>query len=264
MDWTNERYVRAYTRDTADYLVLSWQARGLWWEVLRKADRSGVIATSHGARGIAALVRWPLEVVQEALMELLADGCIRECEGGFVLPNYLDAQEATASTAQRKRESRESRRLQKVTIRDHEGTNRDQMSRAVTSGHAESQDVTPNLAEPSLTDPREETSPPPLTLSGPELPKAERAVKRKKPAVPIPDDWKPRDHERRKAAELGLDADREAMRFRDHHASKGNTFVDHDAAFRMWLGNSLRFQGGNGAAAPSATAAIGIRPTTLL
>jgi hypothetical protein len=149
MDWTNERYVRAYVRDTADYLVLSWQARGLWWEVIRKADRSGVVATNHGARGVAALVRWPIEVVQDALSELVADGCIQECAGGFVLPNYMPAQEAAKSTSERKRESRESRRLQMVTIRDPSGTNRDQESQSVTPSHTESRNVTPNQTKPN-------------------------------------------------------------------------------------------------------------------
>ncbi len=78
----------------------------------------------------------------------------------------------------------------------------------------------------------------------------------------MPDGWQPRDHERGKAAELGLNCDREAERFRDHHAAKGSVMADWDAAFRTWLGNAQRFQGGNGAAAPSSAAAI--RPTTLL
>lgn len=61
------------------------------------------------------------------------------------------------------------------------------------------------------------------------------------PSRAIPGDWSPRPEERAKAARDGLDADAEAERFRDHHAAKGSTFVDWDAAFRTWLGNSLRF-----------------------
>ncbi len=43
MDWSNEHYVRVYTRDTRDLLAITWQARALWWEMLRKADQSGVV-----------------------------------------------------------------------------------------------------------------------------------------------------------------------------------------------------------------------------
>jgi hypothetical protein len=172
MDWTNERYVRAYVRDTADYLVLSWQARGLWWEIIRKADRSGVVATNHGARGVAALVRWPIEVVQDALAELVEDGCIQECPGGFVLPNYMPAQESAKSTSERKRESRESRRLQMVTNRDPSGTNRDQESQSVTPSHTESRNVTPNQTKPNQE--REGDAAAPLADSSP--PKPDKAA----------------------------------------------------------------------------------------
>src|SRR6185503_5891868 len=99
MDWANESYVRVYTRDTADWQVLSWQARGLWLEMLRKADRSGVIQTSHGVKGIAALVRWPVDVVSTALSELIEDGCVRgsEAPSGFIIPNFIEAQETPKS-----------------------------------------------------------------------------------------------------------------------------------------------------------------------
>jgi hypothetical protein len=95
-------------------------------------------------------------VVSLALEELLADGRIRECSNprGYILPNYIAAQETPSSTAQRKREERERRRdvaNDSVTKRDAEVTIRDEKSRDVTDGHAESQDVTPCLAVPNQT-----------------------------------------------------------------------------------------------------------------
>lgn len=178
MDWANERYVRLYTRDTADDLVLSWQAQGLWPLLLRKADRAGVIATNHGARGIAALVRWPAEVVAIALPELLEDGRIRACTEppGYVIPNYLPAQETPSSDAQRKRDERERRREganNSVTERDSDVTKRDQKSRAVTRGHAESRAVTPSLAVPVRSDPsRAEPSEVGSVSAAPPLPRS--------------------------------------------------------------------------------------------
>jgi len=156
MDWSNEAYVRVYTRDTADYQVLSWQARGLWLELLRKADRSGVIQTAHGTRGIAALLRWPVDVIEPALGELLKDGCVlaSESPSGLVIPNFIDAQEAKKSDRLRQELSRKNRNVtsrdSSVTKRDSDVTKRDQTSQPVTGGHAVSQDVTLCCALPSV------------------------------------------------------------------------------------------------------------------
>lgn len=65
----------------------------------------------------------------------------------------------------------------------------------------------------------------------------------------IEPDWKPRQQERDRAADAGLDADREAEHFRDHHSAKGSRMLDWDAAFRTWLRNALRFNGGRRAKA---------------
>ena len=112
MDWSSERYVRLYVRDTDDWLSLSWQAQGLLPQLLRKATRSGLIDTKRGAKGVAVLTRWPLDVVERALAELLADGVLVACEGGYAFPNFIDAQEAVKGDALRSREKRER-------LRDH-------------------------------------------------------------------------------------------------------------------------------------------------
>ena len=112
MDWENERYVRAYTRDTADLLAVGWQGRAVLWEMLRKADRAGIV--EGDAEVLPELLRIPREVVAEGLPRLLGRGCVEsgtidgaEC---FVIPNFIDAQEARQSDAQRKRDSRGRRR----------------------------------------------------------------------------------------------------------------------------------------------------------
>lgn len=124
MDWTNERYVRLYTRDTDDWLVLSWQARALFPLLLRKVDRSGFLDTKRGVIGVAAQTGLPLEIVTAGLPDLLRDGSVVECEGGYLMPNYIDAQEAPQSDAQRAKELRERRR----------DRNRKGASRNVTAG----------------------------------------------------------------------------------------------------------------------------------
>jgi hypothetical protein len=148
VDWTNERYVRFYTRDTVEWLCLSWHARGLFGLLMRVSDRAGVIELGVvGPKGIAPLVHAPWKDIEGPLAELLEDGCIvhETCDSGtsrLLLPNFLAAQEATASDAQRQRESRARRRT--VTLRDDMASHSvTETSRSVTAGHVQSQAVTP-------------------------------------------------------------------------------------------------------------------------
>ena len=54
MDWSNERYVRVYTRDTADWLALSTDAQDLLLLLLRRL-RIGVDSATASAQPIAVL-----------------------------------------------------------------------------------------------------------------------------------------------------------------------------------------------------------------
>jgi hypothetical protein len=110
MRWPDERYVRLYTRDTIDWLALSFEAQGLLALLLRKADRAGLIKLGrHGKRGVAAALghahRWA--VIGLALEELLADGVVVLGDEALVVRNFVEAQEAQQSDAARKRAQRE-------------------------------------------------------------------------------------------------------------------------------------------------------------
>lgn len=108
MNWSDERYVRVYVRDTTDWLLWTWQARALFVLLLRKADRSGVIALGrHGVKGVVALTSIPWEVAEPALAELLEDGCLEHRDGGLHVRNFEAAQEATASPRRRQQDWRE-------------------------------------------------------------------------------------------------------------------------------------------------------------
>lgn len=195
MDWSNEDYVRLYTRETDDDLVLSWQARAVWHEMLKRFDRSGLIAMRRGRMGLAALLRLPIEIVDGAIPELLTDGRIRELDIGYFAPNFMEAQEATKSDKQRQKESRERRHARsmggdsQVTKRDSYVTNRDHNPSSVTERDADvtnrdrssrggggsvtltSADPDPNLREPPArahaippTAPPTPTEPPKITI----------------------------------------------------------------------------------------------------
>mgnify|MGYP000234527247 CR=1 FL=1 len=71
--------------------------------------------------------------------------------------------------------------------------------------------------------------------------------KRRRPEVPLPDDWVPSDRNLADAASRGFskqEIDREAHQFRDHHLARDTRFRDWDAAWRTWLGNARRFADG--------------------
>jgi hypothetical protein len=173
MRWEDERYVRVYTRDTGEWLALGWEAQALFMLLLRKADRAGLVPTGKaGIRGLAALAGMPLDVVQRVALLLLEDGCLREATGGYVIPNFIVAQEARASDAQRKRDQRERDRdkaiasgssgsrsgmdseASVVRAQSQNGVTQGghaMESHAVTGGHAG--EVTPSLTVPSRTVP---------------------------------------------------------------------------------------------------------------
>lgn len=151
MRWEDERYVRIYTRDTADWLALSFDAQALFVLLLRKIDRAGLLPLGkHGNRSVAAVLGqgalWPR--LEPALEELLADGCIRIEGSTLVVPNFIEAQEAAMSDRQRKAEQRARARDQAAPPRDDPSRNVTECHEPVTPGHAASQEVTPNCAVP--------------------------------------------------------------------------------------------------------------------
>lgn len=182
MRWSDERYVRVYTRDTGEWLALGWEAQALFLFALRKADRAGIVQTGKArARGLAGMTGMPLDVVERVLPLLLEDGCLRESAGGYIIPNFIAAQETPSSDAQRKRDQRERDRdkavaegstgsragldaettmsRRRVTSECHSGMSRPDVtqdghamrSHEVTSGHAGT--VTPNRAVPCRAEP---------------------------------------------------------------------------------------------------------------
>jgi hypothetical protein len=111
MRWEDERYVRVYTRDTITWNMLPWQSRTLWPLILRKVDRAGLLDLGrHGARGLAVTVGIPVEHVDPGLKGLIDDEYLEIRGTLLVVPNFIEAQEAPSSDAQRKRESRERAR----------------------------------------------------------------------------------------------------------------------------------------------------------
>lgn len=203
MRWSDERYVRVYTRDTVDWQSLSFDAQALLVLLLRKVDRAGLLPLGkHGKRGVAIAIGHPREWprLEPALEELLADGCIRMLEDGrLFVPNYIDAQEAKSSDKARQQKVRELAQAlaaaQIVTQRDlasHDVTESHASSQAVTADNAASHGVTPSRAVPCLAVPSlalptsaSQSAPPEASpqASGEELPDVTKHAEPRPPLV---------------------------------------------------------------------------------
>jgi uncharacterized phage protein (TIGR02220 family) len=113
VDWSNERYVRNYVRDTADLLAIGWEGRTVLWELMRKVDRAGVLDCAE-APVVAEMLRLPVEIIDLGLPRLIARKCVvvtvLDEQSCLWIPNFMEAQEAVMSDAQRQRECRARRR----------------------------------------------------------------------------------------------------------------------------------------------------------
>lgn len=145
-NWADERYVRLYTRDTINWLSLSFEAQGLLSLLLRKANRAGVIHLGkHGKKAVAVILGHPQRwsALAGPLEELLADGAI-VLRGEYLLfPSFQAAQEARATDAARQRAKRERERDQVLA-----GDLLANVTPDVTPGHAGA--VTPPVT-PAVT-----------------------------------------------------------------------------------------------------------------
>lgn len=120
MDWSSERYVRLYTRETVEMAFWSWQALAVWPWLLARCDRNGRLGLGkHGREGLAVLLKMPAEVVSEGLDCLLSDGCVTERHDshGFVtldVPNFVAAQDtrSRAMTAAERQAAKRARDLE--------------------------------------------------------------------------------------------------------------------------------------------------------
>lgn len=269
MDWSNEDYVRVYTRDTADDYELSWQARALWHEMLRKFDRAGVINARNGWTSIARAVRMPDDVVLAAGSELERDGRVVATPKGFFAPNFTAAQTARKSDRARQQESRDRRRAEAADgatrVRSDSGPTatpqvqettqpRHTVSHDVTQSHTTSQNVTLTSADPIplLTDP----DPDPVALAPADAQKPDRPKRRK-----LPDDWRPARTDANLEAEAkararGVDLEFELQKLRDWAKADSERKDDWDATWRNWTRNARPSIGPGQRSPPSSQAVL--------
>lgn len=234
MRWEDERYVRFYTRDTPEWDAMNWRARGLFGLILRVVDRAGILKLGKrlGLRGVSVAVKAPWEEVQGPLQELLDDGCVRYVEtednAALVMPNFLAAQEAPMSTAERKRKSRETALAD--LSKSHFVPSASQFvpdgSRSVTNGHGNSR-----VAQHSTEG---------LVGSVGEVQEGGSGVvtKRDPRGTRLSEDWQPSEALVQRWSERGIDARGSLHRFRNHFCAKtgkDSTKRNWDMTFDNWV-----------------------------
>lgn len=113
LDWSDERFVRVFTRDTADWLALSYDAKGFYLQLRRKVDRAGVLDLGHQPhRALASILGAPeiMPHVDGWLRELEAVHALALCGSKLVLGHFIESEEAVSTVRLRQAESRARRR----------------------------------------------------------------------------------------------------------------------------------------------------------
>jgi hypothetical protein len=241
VDWANERYVRVYVRDTIGTKRLSWEARCLFWELLRKVDRAGVLDLSgfEPADGLSVALDVPEDVAGRCLAEWSRDGRAAVEDGRIVVRSMIPAQETAQSDRARARESRERRA---ACAESQPVTPCHAPSRAVTASHAPSQSVTLS----SLNSPDSPSVPSRSEREAPEAPTpaapAHTPRARRKAGVPIPEDFAPGKAHADFARVHNIDLQLEWQKFKCDAEAEDRRHVRWGAAFSKWLANSAGWQ----------------------
>lgn len=174
MNWCDEKYVKLYTRNTATWVLWPWQARAIFAPLLRATNYAGILETGNGdaLTALAALIMFPREVVEVGINAMLETGTLEKIRCGYLMPKYIEAQEATKTDTRKKRDQRERQRAQA----------REFVEAPVTECHQASPSVTecPPPAQHSTAQPT--TSPPPP----PAQPTVSASAEPEMPLLPLP------------------------------------------------------------------------------
>lgn len=110
MKYDEENWIKLYTRDTAGWLSVSWQARGLSLEIARKLPKkTGELSLGRkGLEALGALLRAPWLEIEPYVRELIEDGrLVYDAERQTISdPQHADRQEAVTSGRVRTQEWR--------------------------------------------------------------------------------------------------------------------------------------------------------------
>lgn len=243
MKWSEEPYVRLYTRRTPNWMALPWQARCIFALLLRDADRSGQIDMGgHGMLGLSRLLDVPVAIVKAGVTALVTAGVCSQNGTVLTFPNYVDAQES-------RRARTDAERAAAYRARKNAGKPEESAGR---SEHPKPTRVT-NVTDASRLVPSAlpSSAVPSSAVGGvggrPEATSSKKRSRgpKRTPAPPpargetLPEEWTPSveliDELRQ---ELGVDPMGSVPRFVDHHrqaTGRSARSRDWSAKFRNWV-----------------------------
>ncbi len=221
-------------------LELSLSACGLW-------AKAGSWSADHLTDGFvpAAAVR-SLGGTAKMAAELVAAGLWTAADGGWRFHQWEHHQPS--------RESVERERLQK---RDRQRRWRESNPSTDTSRDSSTNELRDALVSlpPRARSPVPSRPDPTSGESAPSAPTRKRAPNKS----PLPADWIPNAAHDTFATANSLDLNHERESFRDHQAAKGLVYADHDAAFRTWMRNAVKFRAERGGAVVTETRGLAYR-----
>lgn len=112
MDWSNERYVRIYLRQTTAWKLLGWEGQAAFCLLEMQLDRTGALEIQDlsPANAIALTTGLPPDVAAVAAERLLRLKFFEHVDGYLIDPTFIEAQEASKSSIARQQEHRMKRR----------------------------------------------------------------------------------------------------------------------------------------------------------
>src|ERR1044071_3691154 len=166
MDFSDEPYVRKYTRKTLTWKLLGWEGRAVLDAMLGEFDAAGLFAIrGDAAVCISAVTDIPIEVVRTGLARLVETETWVVGARGITWPSYEEAQNGRRSDRLRRRESRRARSAQAVTdVTSRHGESRPSVT-DVTSGHIASPSL-PLLPPSAPSHPERPPTPTPVGVEG--------------------------------------------------------------------------------------------------
>lgn len=252
MRWNEEPYVRLYTRDTTNWMLLSWEARGVLVLLMRKLSRSGSLSVDPQMRGLAKLIDVPMATVTRAVTELLNTETLTLTGDVLSFPNFPEAQEALRPRSPAERQSAYRERVNSAKAhqkpdssrRTSRHDDRDARYEGVTERNGRYVLSPSSASSASSADPSSAVGGVGGKAGTPHSKKRSRGPKRP-PAPPpakgcaLPEGWTPDEEllgELR--TELGVDPMGSVPRFVDHHrqaTGRGARSRDWSAKFRNWV-----------------------------
>lgn len=150
MDWSDERWVKLYVRSSVAWQVASFNARGLYYELMRLAgkDSDRVKLGRQGAEGLARLVGLGVTECNAALRELT--------EGGWVALDGNDAENVFLVGHLEQQKAQTSNKVRQAEFRARQRGNDSANDETVTERNATSRDVTESNEEKRREEKREE------------------------------------------------------------------------------------------------------------